>query len=192
MTRKSNAYLAALREAQTRRPNFVRVRRLLDRALAGGSPDAAYALGTWYLFGHHVPQNERRAFRLLRDAAEARVADALLYVAICHEKGVGTKTSLGRAFEYYVLAALHGESSALFEVGRCLYYGIGVAKSRRLAWLWLDRAKELGVIDDSKTKQASSSRRVRGRPRKSPGKPKARTESSPTLTRVSPFSGVRR
>ena len=39
-------------------------------------------------------------------------------------------------------AALHGDHQALSSVGRCYYHGIGVTKDRRVAWVWLDRAKE--------------------------------------------------
>ncbi len=167
-TRKPSSYLAALREAHEKRPDFGRVMRLLEKALNAGSPDASYALGTWYLLGHHVPQDERRAFQLLRRAARANVADAAMYVAICYERGIGTRASPGRAFEHYVQAALHGETSALFEVGRCLYYGIGVPRSRRLASLWFDRAQELGVRYESKQQSASGPAQERARPRLDP------------------------
>ena len=147
MRRKANPYREALREATKKRPNTNRVRQLLEEALEAGDPEAAYALGTWYLHGHNVKQSIAKAFSLLRQAARRNVPDALFDLGICYEKGEGTKVEPRRAFECYLGAALRGEKLSFYEVGRCLYHGIGVTKSTRLAWLWLDRARELGVSD---------------------------------------------
>jgi TPR repeat protein len=147
MSHNVDPYREALKEALKKNGDINRVSRFLRAALNAGSPDAAYALGTWYLHGHNVRMNWRRAVGLLRQAAEGNVADAMYDLALCYEKGAGTRKSLRRAVEYYLRAALHGEKQSLYEVGRCFYYGIGVAKSTRLAWIWIDRARELGVSD---------------------------------------------
>jgi len=145
-------YQEALREASKRHPDTKRVRDLLERALKQGSPDAAYALATWYLHGKHVPRDRRRAVSLLREAAAGGVANAMYDMAVCYEKGAGAKRNPRRAFEHYVRAALHGDKQSVYEVGRCYYYGIGAPKQKALAWVWLDRAREMGISaspDDS-------------------------------------------
>lgn len=38
-----------------------------------------------------------------------------------------------RAAEYYLRAALAGDAQAIYEIGRCYFYGIGVSKDRRQA-----------------------------------------------------------
>lgn len=140
-------YQEALREASKRRPDTNRVRDLLERSLKAGSPEAAYALATWHLHGKHLPQNRKKAVSLLREAADGGVKNAMYDLAVCYEKGAGAKRNPQRAFEHYVQAALHGDKQSVYEVGRCYYYGIGTPKLRALAWIWLDRAREVGVSE---------------------------------------------
>lgn len=47
--------------------------------------------------------------------------------------------------ETYMRALLHGDKQSIYEVGRCYYYGIGIDKNRRLAWIFLDYAKKNGL-----------------------------------------------
>jgi TPR repeat protein len=59
-------------------------------------------------------------------------------------KGAPAPKSEKRAYEHYLRAAVWGEEQSVYEVGRCLFYGIGVARDRRLAQIWYDRAETLG------------------------------------------------
>lgn len=59
--------------------------------------------------------------------------------------GKGVVKNARKAFELYLRAALHGEQQSVYEVGRCYYHGVGVARDRHLARIWLDRAAELGI-----------------------------------------------
>src|SRR5262249_22819232 len=151
LTRNSKFYRQALREALKKRPVIERVTNLLQKALMAGDPQAAYALGTWYLHGKNVKQDARKAVLLLRQPANANVANALYDLAVCYEKGVGTKKNLARAFQYYLRGALHGDEQSYHEVGRCYYYGIGTAKDRPVAWIWLDRARDFGIPSGDET-----------------------------------------
>lgn len=47
-------YERALKMARSEKANLGRVANLLEEACAAGDPRAAYALATWYLFGHDV------------------------------------------------------------------------------------------------------------------------------------------
>lgn len=140
-------YDQALREAKKKSPDNDLVFDLLSRALSKGDPNAAYALGTWYLYGKHVKKNMREAVKLLRQASEKNVPDALFDLAICYEKGAGLKKNDRLAFECYLKAALHNDAQSTYETGRCYFYGIGVEKDRRTAKIWFNRAKELGIND---------------------------------------------
>jgi uncharacterized protein len=82
---------------------------------------------------------------LLRQAAKENIPDALYDLAVSYEKGVGVRKSEKKAYELYVQAAVWGEKQSFHEVGRCLYYGIGAERDRRLALIWLDRAKSFGI-----------------------------------------------
>ena len=145
MRRVMDAYQEALKEISRKKPNVIRVRSLLESSLRAGNPNAAYALGTWYLHGAHLPRDRKKAMALLRQAAKQNVPNALFDVAVSYEKGIGVRKNPGLAFNHYVRAALHGERQSVYEVGRCYYHGIGVDVNRRLAKIWLERARELGI-----------------------------------------------
>ena len=146
----SKTYETALRLAQQRRekglPQTKKVYDLLLKAERRGDARAVYALATWYLHGSEFTKiNIRRATSMLRKAADGNVADANYDLAVSYAKGVGLKKSPQRAFEYYTKAALLGDAQAHAEVGRMLYWGIGTARNRRLARIWLDRGESLGA-----------------------------------------------
>jgi TPR repeat protein len=127
-----------------KKPDAPKALRLLQRAVAKGDPNAALALATWYHFGEHVPKDFVKGVDLLKVAAAANVPIALYNLAVSYEKGEGIRKSEKRAYEHYLRAAVWGEEQSVHEVGRCLFYGIGVARDRRLAQIWLDRAEALG------------------------------------------------
>jgi hypothetical protein len=145
MSKKRDFYEDALKEISKKNADVKKVFLFLEKSLKTGSSQAAYALGTWYLHGKHVKKNMTMALKLLRQAADGNVAEAFFDLAICYEKGIGVKKNIRLAMEYYLKASLYGDKQSVYEVGRCYYYGIGVNKNRRLAWIWLDRAKALGV-----------------------------------------------
>ena len=145
MAAKLDAYKIALKEASKKNANNKKVFALLNQSLDKRDPRAAYALGTWYLYGKHVEKNIRKGIKLIRQAAEKNVPDALYDLAVSYETGDCLPKNKKLAAEYYLRAALYGEKQSIYEVGRCYYYGIGVPKDRRLAKVWFDRAKELGV-----------------------------------------------
>ena len=142
-------YAEALDEVSKKTPDVEKVLGLLNRSLATGDSQAAYALGTWYLHGYetHVKKDIRKAIQLLRQAANGNVPDAVYDMAVSYETGVGVKKNPKLAMEYYLRAALLGEKQSFFEVGRCYYHGIGIEQNKRLAKIWYDRAEELGVHD---------------------------------------------
>ena len=148
-TAADSLYESALKEMRLPHPNNENVARMLRQAIDLGSARAAYALATWYLHGKDdvVAQDYTEAVRLLRVAAEAHVPSALYDLAACYANGEGVDKNPWKAFELYLVAALHGDDDAVFKVGRAYFYGVGVAEDRRVAELWLDRAEELGTFE---------------------------------------------
>ena len=111
---------------------------LLKRADADGDGEAAYALGTWHLFGKHVPKDYKCAAGYLKRAADRDYPSAAFDLAISYEKGAGVKQDAAKAFGLYMKASLLGDRDAMYEVGRCFYWGIGTEKDRHAAKVWFD------------------------------------------------------
>lgn len=141
----SRLYQLALQEEKKKMPNRERVVDLLKKAWEQQDPYAAYAMGSWYLHGHIFDKDVKKALSLLREAVKGGVSDAMFDLAIALEVGTGVRKNPSEAFRLYVSAALHGDKQAIYEVGRCYYHGIGVTQERKLARVWLDKARELGV-----------------------------------------------
>ena len=152
-------YDRALVEARKASPNQPKVYAMLRKAERMGDPRATYALGTWMLHGHYVERNVSEGLRLIRKAASKDVPEALYDLAVSLELGNGTRKNDKKAALCYLRAALQGDAQAVFEVGRCYYYGIGLSKDKDVASAWLDRAKRLGTFENAKGKP----RKVAGR-----------------------------
>jgi len=150
-TRPAKAYIepfdAAMMEVYRAAPRWRVYRRLVEKAAKAGDDRAAYAMATWYLHGHEqvgVRKNFRSARRWLERGARS-MALAMLDLASANERGVlGLPEDAGAAYALYVRAAEFGSVCARHEVGRCLFYGIGVAQNRRVAERWFDKAAALG------------------------------------------------
>ena len=140
-------YEEALAEMSQDNPNAKRALKLLNESLAEGNPNAAYALGTWYLHGENVDKDTAKAMVLLKRAADKNVPEACYDLAVSYETPEGVAANPEKAFELYVKAALHGDAQSFHEVGRCYYYGIGTPRNEGLADIWLEKAEELGVTD---------------------------------------------
>ena len=138
-------YAKALALAQGANPKWLPIARMLLRSAEEGEPESIYALATWRLFGQDgiLPLDYREGARLLALAGEAGVASALYDLAISNEKGLGVRKNVKRAFALYVDAALHSDPQSHEEVGRHYYWGIGIARDRRLAEIWYRRAEAL-------------------------------------------------
>lgn len=138
------AYLQAYSLMQAESPDSIRAFELLQKAYDEGSREAAYAIGTWNFFGSYgLPMDQKKGFKLFKEAAEQNYPDALYDLAVCYEKGIPCKKNRKKAFAYYLKAAIRGDVQSMEEVGRCYYYGIGVRKSKVLAQIWYNRFEEV-------------------------------------------------
>ena len=143
---KQGAYELALKAASRKRPDLIQANAFLEEAHAQGDRRATYALATWSLFGNVVrPKDLQRAVQLLKLAAKADLAAAHFDLAVSYETGQGAKKNEKAAYRHFLAAAVNGDNDSLVEVGRCLYYGIGVARDRKTAEVWFRRADALGL-----------------------------------------------
>ena len=145
--KKNDYFQLALHENSKRNPDFKKMYDFFEKSYKQGNIKAAYALGTWYLHGYHVKKNLKKAIKLIKNAANANVSEALYDLAVSYEIGKGSKKSSRLAFEYYLKSALYGDKQSLFEVGRCYFYGIGVSKNRRISKIWIEKAKNEGITE---------------------------------------------
>ena len=77
-------------------------------------------------------------------------------LAISYEKGLGVKKGKKRAFDLYLKAALRNHHQSVEEVARCYWFGIGVNSNKRVARIWYERAKELGVSEENDPNKSST------------------------------------
>lgn len=139
-------YELALEAAVGNNPNFELARSLLEKAHNNGDHRASYALATWHLYGYGgYSVDLKKAINMLKLATEFDIASAHFDLAVSYETGNGIRKNMKAAYRHFLAAALNGDNDAYAEVGRCLYHGIGVARDRKSAEIWLRRADVLGV-----------------------------------------------
>ena len=137
MAKGDKLYYKALRFSEVSE-EWAQLHEMLMEAYIKGSAKAAYALGTWYLFGRYVKKNYKRAVDLLEYAANEDVPLACYDLGVCYETGKGVAKDTQTAFKLYLKAALLGDKKSYQSVGRCYYYGIGIEKNREVASIWLE------------------------------------------------------
>ena len=144
----SKEHKQALKIMYSSNPDYEKAKKLLLIAAENNDYLAIYGLGTWHFFGiHGFDENKTEAIRLWTIAAEKKIPEALFDLAVCYEEGDSVKKNLRKAFALYMDAALQGDNQAVFAVGRCYFYGIGISKNKLVADVWFDKAEELGVFE---------------------------------------------
>lgn len=145
---KGNVLLRkAFVEMQKEHPDLQIAFNLLKQSADKGNAEALYAIGTWYLHGTFVEKNSFLAVEYFLRSIEGNYSSAYFDLAICFENGDGVRKSFKKAFECYLNAALLGDIQAVYEVGRCYYYGIGISKDEGIANIWLKQAREKGITE---------------------------------------------
>ncbi len=117
---------------------------LLEDASREGSPEARYALGTFYLHGKYLKKDGVRGVSLIKEAAEAGWRDAIFDLAVAYEVGEFLEKNEEKAFQNYMKAMILGDLSAAAAVGRCYYYGIGTSENREVYEDIMDALDEFG------------------------------------------------
>ena len=114
-----------------RERDVMRIVALLEEAAAFEHADALFELGTWYHYGIGV-------------ASDAGRRDATFNLAIATERGIGVPRDAARAYALYERCAIAGDVNAIYEAGRCKYYGLGTPVDRAGAAGDFDRARAYG------------------------------------------------
>lgn len=134
--RAARLYAQALKHARLQPDERGAIFAKLEIALAAGSFEAAYALGSWYANGVHVRKNGKKAHQLFVQAAKGRVPEALFNLGYAYEAGKYGPVDKQSAYLAYLEAALMGDLDATYEVGRCLWHGIGISADKEAAEVW--------------------------------------------------------
>lgn len=132
----SRLYGQALRHAKVHPDDLKATFSKLELALAAGSAEAAYALGSWYANGVHVRKNARKAHDLFVKAAKGGVPEALFNLGYAYEAGKFGAVDEPAAYLAYLEAATLGDMDAMYEVARLLRHGIGIPKDVEAAEIW--------------------------------------------------------
>jgi TPR repeat protein len=104
--------------------------KLLDDAMAGNS-SAQLEIGRCYAEGTEVSYDRDEAYRWFRLAANHKLPEALLEVALAHEYGLGTDVDYDAAFDHYMQAIrLHPKPIPFTLRGMVLTQNLCMAKHR--------------------------------------------------------------
>ncbi|ESK53606.1 tetratricopeptide repeat protein [Acinetobacter tjernbergiae] len=79
-------------------PDNEQAYKLLLNAYEKGSPEATYAIATWYLHGYYVERDLKLAFLFLKEAAGKSWPDALFDLAFSYEEGIYVKKNRKKLF----------------------------------------------------------------------------------------------
>ena len=102
--------------------------RYFRKALAFGSPLAAYYLAGMYDFGNSVPKDHKQAFKLYLQAANAGIPVAADSIGILYAQGRGVERDMVQALKWHRIAAYKGLALAQGNVGYFYQHGLGGVK----------------------------------------------------------------
>jgi len=120
-----------------------RAKSLLEQAANAGQPSAAYNLGLLAL-DEKTPDGDARGLKLIREGAEAGVAEAEYALAELMRTGKATLTDPEGAAHYMALAARDLYEPAEIEYAIMLFNGEGVTKDEAAAARLFARAASRG------------------------------------------------
>jgi len=107
---------------------------------------AKYNLGRQHSNGKGVKQNDEKAFKFYKEAAELGLASAQLELGLCYKEGRGIQPNREEAFKWFLKAADQGDALGQTNVGFCYDRGEGVEKNDKQAFYWYKKAAEQGYV----------------------------------------------
>jgi TPR repeat protein len=120
--------------------NYSQAIPLLEKGWKNHHPPSTSLLGLSYITGSGVPQDPKRGFELLQEAAEGGDNEALCNLAVCYLKGVGVPQDPKKAVELFQKAISLGNTQALLQLARCYLSGAGVPQDQTKAIELFERA----------------------------------------------------
>ena len=128
-----------LRDGIGTEPDGEQALEWLERSAAQGYHEAQFLLGVYHLHGgmDGVEEDEAEGLRLLELAVEQHDHDAEYFLGmhLLNLPGEGTDAEK-RGFLLLQAAALSGVAKAEYELGRCLYFGVGTEANREEGFSW--------------------------------------------------------
>ena len=118
-------------------------------AIALGSTDAMYALGSLYLTGAFGEDNEASGVPLLDQAGDLGHSEALLYLAHLYYAGDGVERDTARAGVYFIRSAALRNSAARLGYARYLMREGDAGQGDERAVRWLEE-----LVDENEDPQA--------------------------------------
>jgi hypothetical protein len=124
----------------------------ISKAAENGYALAQTNVGVWYINGDLVEQNIPKAKKWLLKAASQNFPRAQFYLGQYYIEGREKENpNFNEAIKWYRLAARQGEARALFALGMMHMDGMGVKKSLKEAYKWLEISKHYGMPGVEKT-----------------------------------------
>ena len=112
-----------------------------------GNAAAQFALGSMYIDGHGVPQNDAQAVKWFRKAADQGHSRAQLALGAMYTEGRGVPQSHAEAAKWFRKAADQGDAQAQFDLGNSYLKGRGVPQNDAEAVKWYRKAADQGYAD---------------------------------------------
>ena len=130
----------------------------------GKYADCCYEIARCYENGTGgVEKDELESIRFFEEAANHGHVDAALYLGDYYFDRRGITHDSGKAFAYYLTAALNDSSDGLYEVGRFYEYGIGPVKTDyEKAYQYNEKAAGLKSIPAKNKLKYWSLHKIRG------------------------------
>lgn len=110
-------------------------------------PEGKLWQGFAYLDPDYNKHNDGKAFKEVKNAAEAGFAPAQLQYAVMFETAIGTARDMVKAVENYTAAAEAGYGPAMCALASIYFEGRGVEQSYEQAVVWYEKAWQIGLLD---------------------------------------------
>ena len=133
--------------AAAARSDWSRALREFEGPALRGNSNAQVNLGTLYLNGFGVAQNDATAYLWFERAALQGNAIAESKLGVLLYQGIGTPVNRAKAAEWFQKAADQGDAHAARVLGDMYSVGDGVPQNPTDAYLWLTIAEELGHLE---------------------------------------------
>ena len=117
-----------------------------------GHADAQFFLGSMYLYGEGVPEDDAAAVKWLRKAAEQGQAEAQFLLGVLYADGEGVPEDDAAAVKWLRKAAEQGLARAQFNLGVMYAFGEGVPEDYVRAFAWFNLAAAQGDAPAKKYK----------------------------------------
>jgi len=118
-----------------------------EHAATLGDAQSAYIAAIMYAENYEIRPDEKKAARLMQQAARANLPAAMADYGLLVYQGAGVEKDIKSAAKWFERAAKSGDSEGQFLYAFTLAKGEGVEQNYENAYYWLLRSGESGVDD---------------------------------------------